>query len=68
MGRYLLLHGKRDQAVAYWKRAMGSAMLTNFHRTMSGNLLHELGVTADEYQQELHAKPSELKASDAKKQ
>jgi hypothetical protein len=68
LGRYLSLHGKRDQAIAYWKRAMGSAMLTNFHRTMSGNWLHELGVTADDYQRELLAKPPDLKASEAKKQ
>lgn len=68
VGRYLSLHGKRDQAIAYWKRAMGSATLTHWHRTMSGNLLHELGVTAEDYQQELLAKPPDLKASKAEKQ
>jgi tetratricopeptide (TPR) repeat protein len=60
-GRYLFLHGKRDAAITYWKRAMGSTELASPHRSLAGLYLHELGVDAADYQKELLAKPPGLK-------
>lgn len=61
LGRYLLLHGKRETAIRYWKRAMGSTDLMGLHRSLSGYYLNELGVGPEDYQQELSAKPPGIK-------
>jgi hypothetical protein len=68
LGRYLSQHGKRDQAIEYWKRVMASPRLPSWHRSLVGNSLNELGLGPKDLQQELLSKPKQTKKADDKKQ
>ncbi|HEV3343297.1 MAG TPA: alpha/beta hydrolase [Pirellulales bacterium] len=66
LGRYLSQHGARDRAIEYWKRVMASSQLTNWHRSLAGNALTELGLGPKDFQQELLSRPKETKRGDDK--
>ncbi len=47
LARYLQTHGKRDEAVRYWKERIGSSYALSYCRTQASAALRELGLTPE---------------------
>jgi len=57
LARYLQAHGKRDEAIHYWKERMTSTDVLSYYRTLAGAALCDLGVKPESYKALLEKAP-----------
>ena len=49
LARYLQTHGKRNEAIHYWKERLASTDVASYFRTFAGAALCDLGLTPESY-------------------
>lgn len=64
LARYLQTHGKRDDAIRYWKERIAASYALSYCRTQAGAALRELGLTPESSKTTPErATPSDAKAA-----